>query len=193
MLNHLDTQLFLYLHHLHAGWLDGPMVFATNRDTWFPAYALLVGWLVWQYRQQSVGLIITLLVAVILSDQTASAVLKPLVHRLRPCHEPALAGQIRALVGCGGQYGFVSSHAGNAFALATGLWLLLGQRWRWLRWSFVWAAWLAYSRLYVGVHYPLDILAGAGIGTSWAFVCVGLYRRYWPMPISTAPSRPVTR
>ncbi len=192
-MNQFDTWLFLHIHQFHADWLDAVMVFVTNRNSWLPAYALLVGGLVWQYRWQSIGLIVTLAVAVLLSDQTASGLLKPLVHRLRPCHEPALQLAIRALVGCGGQYGFVSSHAGNAFALATALWLLLGWRWAWLRWTFVWAVCLAWSRVYVGVHYPLDVLAGAGVGTVWAVVCVWSYRRYWPNPIPTAPSPTVTR
>jgi undecaprenyl-diphosphatase len=191
VLNRFDTDLFLHLHHARTDWLDPVMVLATDRNTWLPAYAVLIGWLVWQYRPQSAGLLLTLAVAVLLTDQTASALLKPLVHRLRPCHEPALRGQIRALVGCGGQFGFVSSHAGNAFALATGLWWLLGARHGWLRWAFVWAAWLAWSRIYVGVHYPLDVLAGAAIGTAWATGCVWLYRRYWPgnAPIPNDQSR----
>jgi undecaprenyl-diphosphatase len=79
---------------------------------------------------------------------------------------------------CGGQYGFASSHAANAFALATGLWLLLGQQYRWLGWLFLWAIAVAYSRIYVGAHYPLDVLAGAGIGVLMAWLSAGLNQRF---------------
>lgn len=186
-LNQLDTDLFLWLNGHYAPWLDPIMVWVTARNSWFPFYALLIGWLGYRFRWRAVPLVFTLAVAVALSDQTASALLKPLTLRLRPCHVAALQPLIHPVLPCGGQYGFVSSHAANAFALATGLWLLLGSRYPWLKWAFVWAILLAYSRIYVGAHYPLDVIAGAGVGVVMASISVALYRR---TPFSDPSDRP---
>ncbi len=176
-LNQLDTDLFLWLNGLYAPWLDGFMVVITGRDVWIPFYALLISWLAFRYRKQAIGMVLTLAVAVALSDQTASALLKPLTHRLRPCHTPGLQTLIHPVMECGGLYGFASSHAANTFALATGLWLLLGRQYPAVRWVFLWAAFVSYSRIYVGAHYPLDILAGAGIGVLAAWLCVAAYEK----------------
>ncbi len=176
-INQLDTALFLWLNGHYAPWLDPVMIWITERNSWFPFYALLIGWLGYRFRWQAVPLVLTLTVAVTLSDQTASALLKPLTLRLRPCHVVALQPLIHPVLPCGGQYGFASSHAANAFALATGLWLLLGHRYRWLGWVFIWASLLAYSRIYVGAHYPLDVIAGAGIGVAMALLSVTLAKK----------------
>ena len=186
-LNQLDTDLFLWLNGHYAPWLDPIMVWVTARNSWFPFYALLIGRLGYRFRWRAVPLVFTLAVAVALSDQTASALLKPLTLRLRPCHVAALQPLIHPVLPCGGQYGFVSSHAANAFALATGLWLLLGSHYPWLKWAFMWAILLAYSRIYVGAHYPLDVIAGAGVGVVMALINVALYRR---TPFSDPSDRP---
>lgn len=181
-LNQLDTDLFVWLNGHYASWLDPVMVLITGRNSWFPFYALLIGWLVFRYRRQAMGLLLTLVAAVVISDQTASALLKPLTLRLRPCHVPALQKIIHPVLECGGSYGFASSHAANTFALATGLWLLIGKQYPWLKWLFLWAALVSYSRIYVGAHYPLDVLAGAGIGVLAAIFCVGLYQKTRAQP-----------
>ena len=175
ILNQLDTNLFIWLNGQHTPWLDPVMVWVTTRNNWFPAYALLIGWLIYRYRKQAVGLLLTIIAAVALGDQFSSSVLKPLTLRPRPCHVPALQKLIHSLVDCGGQYGFVSSHAATTFALATSLWLLPGRQHSWLRWTFGWAALITYSRIYVGVHYPLDVLAGIGVGVLSAVICVAVY------------------
>ncbi len=176
-INQLDTDLFLWLNGLYAPWLDGFMVLITGRDVWIPVYALLISWLTFRYRKRAISMVLTLAVAVALSDQTASALLKPLTHRLRPCHTPGLQKLIHSVLECGGLYGFASSHAANTFALATGLWLLLGSAYPSVRWVFLWATIVSYSRIYVGAHYPLDILAGAGVGVLAAGLCVTGYQQ----------------
>lgn len=175
-LHNLDTDLFIWLNARNTPWLDPVMVWVTTRTSWFLFYALLVGWLIYRYRKQAIGLLLTIIAAVALGDQLSSSVLKPLTLRPRPCHVPALQNLIHPIVDCGGQYGFVSSHAATTFALATSLWLLLGRRHPWVRWTFGWAALVSYSRIYVGVHYPLDVLAGTGVGVTSAAVCVAAYR-----------------
>lgn len=172
ILNRLDTDLFLWLNGHYASWLDPVMVLVTERNTWLPFYALLIGWLIYRYRGRALSLLLTMAASVAIADQTASAVLKPLTHRLRPCHEPALQKLIHPVLECGGLYSFASSHAATTFALAASLYLLIGKEHPWTRWVFLWAALVSYSRIYVGAHYPLDVLAGTGVGILSALLSV---------------------
>lgn len=169
-LQKLDTQLFLFLNSLHFSWLDPIMELVTRRDTWFPAYLVLVFWMIYRQKKEAAFIIISIILAVLLSDQLCSSILKPLVARLRPCHEPSLQGLIHMVTDCGGQYGFCSSHAANGFAFATTIYLFFGKN-RFTILLFVWAILISYSRIYVGVHYPIDILAGAIVGAGFAYLC----------------------
>jgi undecaprenyl-diphosphatase len=177
-LNQLDTDLFLWLNGRYTPWLDPIMIWVTERNTWFPFYALLIGWLVYRFRKHAIALLLTIAAAVAVADQLASSVLKPLTHRLRPCHELGLQKLIHPVLECGGLYSFVSSHASTTFALATTLWLLLGRQYPLFKWVFLWAAIVSYSRIYVAAHYPLDVLAGAGLGILSAFLCVLIFH-WW--------------
>ncbi len=186
-LNKFDTDLFLWLNGHYAPWLDPIMVWVTERNNWFPFYALLIGWLVYRFRKQAIALLLTIAAAVAVADQLASSVLKPLTHRLRPCHELALQKLIHPVLECGGLYSFVSSHASTTFALATTLWLLLGKKYPLFKWVFLWAAIVSYSRIYVAAHYPLDVLAGTGLGILSAFFCVLVF--HWWQNRFVAPDK----
>jgi undecaprenyl-diphosphatase len=106
----------------------------------------------------------SLILAYAISEQVSVHLFKEVFMRLRPCHEPELAGQVRLVThGCGGQYGFVSTHATNSFNLAVLSALLIKRKWFTIS-VFAWAILVSYSRVYVGVHYPGDILGGAILG-----------------------------
>jgi undecaprenyl-diphosphatase len=102
--------------------------------------------------------------SVALADQFTSNLMKPYFGRLRPCYNPDLQGMVHIVRGCGGQYGFASSHASTTFALATSLWLFTRNAFRYVWIMFGWAALVSYSRIYVGVHYPVDLMVGAFAG-----------------------------
>ena len=165
-LMNLDERLFLWLNGLHADWLDPMMVAATDIRTWIPLYLLLLFLVFKHYRWRGFWVILGLALVVLCSDQLSAHVCKPLFHRLRPCHNPELEGLIHLPNGmAGGKYGFVSSHAANTFAVATFITAALRGRYRWVGWLvFGWAIISSYSRIYLGVHYPGDILAGAALG-----------------------------
>jgi undecaprenyl-diphosphatase len=179
-LTDLDHRLLLVLNHAHTPALDRFMVFVSDRYVWFPAYALLILWLIDIFRRQAWQLLLLLIGAVALADSVASKLFKPFFGRLRPCHAPGLAGQLHLPDGCGGQFGFLSSHAANSFALAVFLLLVLpGRRFRALKVAaFVWAGLLSYSRMYLGAHYPSDVLGGALIGVGLGVGAAGAFRRW---------------
>jgi undecaprenyl-diphosphatase len=173
----LDRALFFFLNGLQHPVLDTLMLWITYRFTWFPFYGVLVYLLVKHFGKNSIPMIVCLLLTVILADQVSSGFFKPYFARLRPCHDPLMEGV--SLVGhCGGRFGFVSSHAADTFGAATCLWLLVREYWKPVAWMFAWAAVVSYSRIYLGVHYPLDIALGALLGALLAFCCYGVYTWY---------------
>lgn len=146
------------------------MWYVSRSCTWIPLYILMVGLIAYKYRNWKVVLLILIGfgVAVGLSDYLTSGVIKPLVCRLRPTHEPTLEGKLHIVNGyTGGLYGFCSSHAANTISCA----LLFSLLYRNKIASVCLMAWVAlncYSRMYLGVHYPGDIIAGLLLGTLFA-------------------------
>ncbi len=164
----LDKKLFLALNHFSAPWADPVMRFLSGPIPWivFILGLLIVLWTtpIPEYHNRYLILIVSLILAYAISEQSSVHLFKEVFMRLRPCHEPSLAGQVRLAAGhCGGQYGFVSTHASNSFALALLSALLFKRRWVTLS-VIIWAVIISYSRIYVGVHYPGDVLAGAALG-----------------------------
>lgn len=162
-LKNTDTQLFLFLNGMHNRFFDVLMWWISYKFTWIPLYLFLI-YLLWKKFGKGVfPVLISVAVLIFLSDQVSVQLFKNTVVRYRPCHNLLIKDLIHLQDGCGGLYGFVSSHAANTFALAMFLSLLLGGR-KFTGMMFLWAALCSYSRIYLGVHYPADILAGALLG-----------------------------
>ncbi|WP_303311584.1 phosphatase PAP2 family protein [Hymenobacter sp. BT730] len=174
----LDRWLLVAANARHQKWLDAFMVFFSERFVWFPAYLVLVVALAY-YLQRRVLLAVPLLALCIgLADSISSRFFKPFFARLRPCHDPELSETLNLVHGCGGQFGFISSHAANSFALAVFLSLILPRRFRIAKvFLFIWAALVSYSRIYLGAHYPSDVVAGALLGSVLAWVAAITYER----------------
>jgi len=177
-LNSLDTQLFLFLNGQHNAFFDPIMYWLSDRLFWIPMYLLIVFLILRHYKIQGVVILLFVGIVIALCDQTASHLIKNLVLRLRPSHEPTLVGLVHlSKAGPGGLYGFVSSHAANTFGLATFLTFVLDKRFNILKyWIFVWAVLVSYSRIYNGVHYPGDVIVAAGIGVLIGWAVAKLYQ-----------------
>jgi undecaprenyl-diphosphatase len=171
-LNQLDTKLFMLINGSHNAFFDPIMFWLSDKLIWIPMYLLIIFIMIRRYKMRGVLMLLFIGIVIALCDQTASGLLKNTVQRLRPSHEPALAGLIYlSKAGPGGLYGFASSHAANVFGLATFLYFVLDSKFRYLKyWLFLWALGVAYSRIYNGVHYPGDVLVGSIIGIAYGFL-----------------------
>lgn len=166
----IDTEILLFFNGLHAPWLDSFMSMATGRFVWVPMYATILFILFRTFpRREACLYTIAVVLAIVFADQICATVLRPQFERLRPANpENPISGLVHIVDDYrGGRYGFPSCHGSNSFALATILSLIVGTP-RFTRFIFFWATLNAYTRLYLGVHYPGDLLTGAIIGSAGA-------------------------
>ncbi|MFA6276189.1 MAG: phosphatase PAP2 family protein [Pedobacter sp.] len=174
-LQQFDTELFLKIHRgLSNEFFDWLMPLMRNRFFWAPLYLFIIVFCIKQYKKQGYYIICMLLVTFAMGDLIASRIIKPNVARIRPCNEVSLSNEIIHRVPCGSGYSFPSSHATNHFGIAVFLICLFYKRWKpilplGLAWAFI----ISFAQIYVGVHYPIDTLAGALLGT-----CIGLFTCY---------------
>ena len=170
-----DTELFVFLNGLGSETWDGFWMAYTTKFYWIPFYAILL-YLIYKNSTKK-ALILTILVAALMvsfTDQVTN-LFKHGFERLRPCHEDQLNGVMRLVKSyCGGRFGFFSGHASNSMAVAVFTGLILRFRYKYLIFFLLlWAALMAYSRVYIGVHYPLDIFCGMIFGAISGF---GFYK-----------------
>ncbi len=165
-LKHIDVSLFhLVNSDMQNGLFDLICPFARKQSNWYLVYAWIGYFMYKKYKLNSLWIFLTAGLLVLISDQISANLIKNTVQRLRPCNDPALKEQVRLLVHCGSGYSFISAHATNHFAIA----VLLASLYREWKWAYpvalFWAAFISFSQVYVGVHFPADILFGSILGT----------------------------
>lgn len=157
-LNEIDQSLLLFLNGFHNKFWDLVMLLFTRKEIWVPLYVVFCLLLLKKYRLKFILILGILILALVVSDQF-SVLIKETVKRLRPTHDPEIGHLVHNFFRKGGLHGFFSSHASNTIAIAYLTARLFKNRWYTLT-IFTWALIVSYSRIYLGVHYPFDILVG---------------------------------
>lgn len=159
-----DKQAMIFLNNLGSSTFDPFWILVSEKWFWIPLYVIFLYFLYKNFNKKSLFYILLFVaIGITASDQIAN-IFKFGFERLRPCHDPSLEGLLRE-VKCGGKFGFYSAHSSNSFFVATYLTILLGKKIKQLPYFlFVWAAIVAYSRVYLGMHFPGDIIVGAVMG-----------------------------
>lgn len=169
-----DRDLFRFINQdFHSEAMDFLMYYISERWFWFPVYILVAIYLVYLYRGKALWIILAITLLIASTDIISSQVMKKLVQRHRPCREEVDLGfSVKLLPGAGcSEYGFVSSHATNTYGMAVFFGLLFYDKNKWWLWGgLLWASVIGFSRIYLGQHYPLDIVGGAILGVALAFL-----------------------
>jgi len=174
-----DTDLFLEIHRGMANsFFDWLMPLMRNRYFWAPLYLFIIIFCIKEYRKKGLLLVAGLLLTFAIGDMVASRIIKPNVARVRPCNEIRLRADIIPRVNCGSGKSFPSAHATNHFAIGVFLILVFYDRWKAiLPLGIAWASIISFAQVYVGVHYPLDVFAGAILGILIALFTAKLYKK----------------
>jgi undecaprenyl-diphosphatase len=175
MIEHLDQKLLLFINSLNSPFCDQVMYTLSGKIIWAPLYLAILIYLGIRYKKRFLVIILFIIVAVAMADQFSVQIFKNVFHRLRPCHEPSLQGMLHLVnEECGGLYGFVSSHASNSFNVALLSLMFIRKRWYTIS-IIIWATVIGYSRIYLGVHYPGDVICGSMLG---ALIGWSVYKLY---------------
>ncbi|MEY3499059.1 MAG: hypothetical protein RL308_728 [Bacteroidota bacterium] len=179
----LDQKIFIYLNGLGSSTFDGLWLLITKQTNWIPFFLVLLYFIYKKIgTKQTLYLLLFVIVLVTISDQFTNLV-KDTFQRLRPCSNPEINGIIR-VVKSSKTFSFFSGHAANTMAVSTFLYLNLKRKFKYFGFLFLWPLVFAYSRIYLGLHYPLDIICGYSSGFILGFLMFKIYqsaqKKYFP-------------
>jgi len=190
-----DFELFYWINHkmYNETWAD-IMAILRNRYLWIPLYVAIITWVITRHNiRDAYYLVIYLLVGVMITDMLSGQVFKKTIKRIRPCNEQQLELPVNTNAPCRYSYSFPSAHAANHFGIAT---LLIGlfKRFKKLPWPillYLWAGIISFAQIYVGLHYPLDILGGALLGILSMRLFVSLINIAGPLKLNESVAQAV--
>jgi len=176
----IDIELFLFLNSLHTPFFDTVMYLISSISIWIPLYLFVMYLVFRKFGKQGFIVLAFFALLVLVADQSSVQLFKNVFKRLRPCHNNEISHLVHLVNNhCGGMYSFVSSHATNSFAFATFTSFLFKERIFFIS-LYIWATVVSYSRIYLGVHFPIDVFSGAVLGVICGLFVYFLYRKIEP-------------
>ncbi len=176
----IDEQiLYLINNHWRNDFFDMIMPFWRHKLFWAPLYVFFVSFVLLNFKMKGLYWIFAVLIVIGISDTVSSKMIKKTIKRERPCNDILVRDQVNLLVTCGSGFSFTSSHATNHFAIAIFIFLTLGRQLKHFKWLLLfWAFSIAYGQVYVGVHFPFDVICGALIGTLIGLLGASFYESF---------------
>ncbi len=173
-----DKELFLWLNNLGSETWDPFWLMITDKWGSIPFYVLILYLVIRKFGVKHTLLILVFVALIITVSDQLSNIFKYGVARLRPCYDETVYQSMRLVKKtCGGKFGYFSAHAANSFTLITFISLLLQKYYKWIPYTLlIWALLVAYSRIYIGVHFPLDIISGMSVGMLIGFIFFKIYK-----------------
>jgi len=164
-LKHIDQEIFFAVNNgMQNSFFDTICPIIRDQRTWYLLYVVIIFFFYRAFGKKTIAILIGAIVLILISDQLSANLIKNLVERFRPCSDPEIRNKVHLLVNCGNGFSFVSAHATNHFAIA----LYVSGFFRSHKWvlptAIIWASLISFSQVYVGVHYPFDVICGALLG-----------------------------
>lgn len=179
-LEQMDQAMVIAVNQWHHPILDDIMWNISGKWQWIPLYVYLLYMMIKKYDQKVLWPILSVVMVIVLTDQTSVHLFKEVFQRYRPCHHLELKPVLELVHNkCGGKYGFVSSHAANSFGLAVIMTLLFKEKRGFVVLLLIWASVVAFSRVYMAVHYVSDVFFGALLGALLAFMVHRFFKFKW--------------
>ncbi len=180
-----DKRLFKWLNvEIANPFFDSVFPALRNPFMWAPLYLFIVSFIIINFKQKGWWWLVLLLVTAACTDLVGARIFKAGFERLRPCNDPEIAGYVRMVLGrCSGGYSFVSNHAINHFGIAAFFFVTFKAFLNYAWVLYIWAALIGFAQIYVGVHYPFDVLFGALLGTAIGWGSGILFNRRFGFPI----------
>jgi len=176
----LDKKLFVVLNSQWTNsFFDTVLPYFRDSVFWAPLYLFVITFIAINYGRKGLWWSLAFLCTIAIADMVSSRIFKEGFQRLRPCQDPFFFDQVRLLLKhCSTAFSFTSSHAANHFGMATFVSITLYPTFkRWIYFTYLWAFFISYAQIYVGVHYPIDILGGAAIGVLAGLLIASVFNK----------------